>query len=239
MLSTTVQSVFFHPFVEKSYYPTFAILAYPTHPQSSVEIFRLLIEKGVDVNAFDGLYYGLHFNYVYDKPGMVQILIEHGADVNHVYGKTTPLINAVGGMPGGIAVCRESSRACAPPNIVKVVKLLVEGGADVNYQNSGGWTPLLRASYFSCCHVEVIKYLISKGADVNARKPTAMVTPLHIASVGHGTFFPASLEAVELLVSAGAEVNALDCRCCETPMHTAIKKKTGRRRGVLDETRWD
>ena len=90
----------------------------------------------------------------------------------------------------------------------------------------------------SHCHVEVIKYLISKGAEVNARTTIKLRTPLHVASFGYDEIYFASLEAVELLVSAGAEVNALDCRCCETPMHTAIKK-TGRRRGVLDETRWD
>ncbi len=47
----------------------------------------------------------------------------------------------------------------------KIVKLLLDKGADVNYVNKYGRTSLLLASAFGC--TETVKLLIENGADIN------------------------------------------------------------------------
>ncbi len=46
------------------------------------------------------------------------------------------------------------------PNIAK---LLIDAGADINFQNNDGSTPLHTSAFF--CHPEIVKALLAKGAD--------------------------------------------------------------------------
>ena len=50
-------------------------------------------------------------------------------------------------------------------NLLDILKLLIDKGADIHVKNSSGWTPIMEASrngYF-----EIVELLISKGANVN------------------------------------------------------------------------
>ena len=50
-------------------------------------------------------------------------------------------------------------------NLLDLVKLLIDKGADIHVKNSSGWTPIMEASrngYF-----EIVELLVSKGANVN------------------------------------------------------------------------
>jgi ankyrin repeat protein len=50
-------------------------------------------------------------------------------------------------------------------NLVDLVELLIDKGADIHVKNSSGWTPIMEASrngYF-----EIVELLVSKGANVN------------------------------------------------------------------------
>lgn len=50
-------------------------------------------------------------------------------------------------------------------NLLDLVKLLIDKGADIHVKNSHGWTPIMEASrngYF-----EIVELLVSKGANVN------------------------------------------------------------------------
>lgn len=78
------------------------------------------------------------------------------------------------------------------------VEYLVENGADVDIQNSGGDTPLILAS--SAGYSEIIEYLLDRGADINHQDvygDTALIN----ASVNE------YLDVIELLVNRGAKVN--------------------------------
>ncbi len=98
---------------------------------------------------------------------------------------------------------------------LKIAKLLIENGADVNAKHSLGGTPLHLAA--SRDHLKIAKLLIENGADVNA-KDSLGGTPLHLAaSRDH-------LKIAKLLIENGADVNAKDS-LKETAFYFATKRR--------------
>jgi uncharacterized protein len=83
---------------------------------------------------------------------MTKRLLEYGFDVNfsNVYGWT-------------------ALKLASYNNDVSMIELLLQYGADINYQGVGHntQTPLMTSSYFGC--LEATKYLLKKGADVNIK----------------------------------------------------------------------
>jgi len=127
---------------------------YPLHQAAAkgdIEQLKLLMSKGADVNAKDetgdtALCYAVKVG----KKGMVQMLVEGGADVN--IGSSPPL---------SIAVDKDD---------IAVAEYLIAHGANVNAP--AGWTALQEAPYASS--LEMVALLIAKGADVNAGPWTAL-----------------------------------------------------------------
>lgn len=81
----------------------------------------------------------------------VQQHIAAGTDLNEkdAFGGSSPLISAaVFGKP-------------------EIAKVLIEAGADLNFQNNDGSTPLLTAAFF--CRPEIVRMLLEKGADKTIR----------------------------------------------------------------------
>lgn len=87
------------------------------------------------------------------------------------------------------------------------VQLLLRDGADVNFADELGNTPLHYAVGVAFSE-EVITYLLSAGADVHARNH-CQHTPL---------FYGSSGRAVQALAAAGARFDVLDCMG-RTPLH--------------------
>lgn len=83
----------------------------------------------------------------------------------------------------------------------KVMRLLVEAGANVDAYDSEGNTPLLLAAEQR--RTDVVMELIRLGADVNKTKRPRFCTPLH-AAVLH-----MDMGSVVALLTAGADVNAV------------------------------
>ncbi len=90
--------------------------------------------------------------------------------------------------------------ACECGN-AKMVKLLLEAGADVNARDYGGATPLMWASWGN--NVEVLRLLIDAGAKVNDRDRDNGSTPL----IWWATNSQDNVEGAKLLIKSGAFIN--------------------------------
>ncbi|KAH8797239.1 hypothetical protein DL96DRAFT_1825375 [Flagelloscypha sp. PMI_526] len=147
-------------------------------------VFKLLIEKGADVNSTTEGKIPLLYSAAYSgQLRAVQILVGYGADVNMVGGKYGSALQA--------AVIRE---------YLDVVEFLVESGADLNFQ--GGM-------YGSALHIavrlralEIVQFLVEKGADVRVVGGT-YGSPLQTATKYR------AFDNVEYLLEKGADATLL------------------------------
>lgn len=83
---------------------------------------------------------------------------------------------------------------------IGVVRVLLDGGADANYEGYGGVTALEIAS--TAGHLEAMELLIANGADVNHQSTYDGYSAL-LSSAAEGNFY-----AVKLLVESGANTHA-------------------------------
>ena len=126
-----------------------------------VDVVKLLIENGADVNLKGEAWYGpLHAAAAKGHIEVVKILLENGADVN-IFHHNKPLHNAA--MNGHI----------------EVAEILLAHGADINAKGTDEWTALGTA--VSNTQAEMVRYLLARGANVNSRAAYGC-TPLHSAA---------------------------------------------------------
>ena len=92
---------------------------------------------------------------------------------------------------------------------LEVAKLLLEKGADINFQNTIGDTALHCACVWG--HLDVVKLLLEKGADIEIKNVNGETT-LHRASNDDpiegnmSTYIETYLAVVKLLIEKGANV---------------------------------
>ena len=118
-----------------------------------VEVARLLVEKGADINKArdteDLLYACCEEGHV----EVARLLVEKGADINKARDTgATPLY------------------ICCQEGHLEVARLLVDKGADVNKANDGGRTPL-----FTSCqngHLNIARLLLCHRADPSVMPPS-------------------------------------------------------------------
>jgi ankyrin repeat protein len=84
---------------------------------------------------------------------------------------------------------------------LKIVKYLVENGADINAKAFYEYTPIIIACLNG--RFDIVNYLAKNGADVNARDAYNDTALILASEKGH-------IEIVKCLVEYGADVNALD-----------------------------
>lgn len=95
----------------------------------------------------------------------------------------------------------KSVRKLQVPQIMEVIKILTDNGADINQKNFEGLSPLhLAANISKEESLEPLKYLLTKGADVNTQDIRGN-TPLFAA------FAADNDNAIKLLIEAGADTN--------------------------------
>ena len=150
----------------------------------NVEMIKALISKGASVDCVN--IYGntaLMTSVCQAHEKCIDLLLKSGASTNisNLY-QSSLLMNAQWYSPHD--------------KITNIVRLLVDGGCEVNAQNEIGETPLFVA--VEKRNTETIKYLLQVGSDLN-KKTIHNVTALSYAASN------ASLSEVNLLLEAGAD----------------------------------
>jgi ankyrin repeat protein len=162
--------------------PIFYAESSSDNTDGSLDILNLLILYGADATLRDNQGNTALFNNKSIK--MLGAFLKLGVDVN--------AFNNDG----------QSALLCASGN-KKVMKFLIDHGADVNIRDDKGSTALHIASTSEVGDVPSINCLLLYGADIEARDADGR-TPLFFAAGSH--FF----RGVRALLKAGANVNARD-----------------------------
>jgi len=126
------------------------------NPLRQYKMVDYLIKKGVDIKAKNSngvtpLFCAVARNYV----DIIQLLIEHGADINGING------NDRGG--GYSTVLSYASKW----GYSEAVHCLVANGADITIKDNKGETPFFSAIRRG--HIKIAKFLIQSGADITIR----------------------------------------------------------------------
>ena len=147
-----------------------------------VELLRLLLDRGLDVNAEDSYYNtALHDASIYGQSDALKLLLDRGSEVNAKnIDRNTPLYLAV-------AFSRE-----------ELLPTLLEQGADVDRLCKDDWSPLHKAADNG--HVAIAQMLLGHGASVTGRSLRGLI-PLHRAA-GRG-----HVQMVQLLLDHGSLVD--------------------------------
>ena len=162
------------------------------------------------------------------KFAMAKLLIERGADVNALNNPVHPSERGISPLYMAMhQYCRAHLGFCE-----KVVKLLVDNGADVNLKSGlasvtplhilAEWGDVNAADEKSqASYNRMAAMLIRAGADVNAKKSNGF-TLLH--DIFSQRPFPdtINMDLVKMLIDNGADVNAKS-RIGWTPLHSAIR----------------
>ena len=153
-------------------------------------------------SANGGGLFGDDSSYQYESdPDVLRALLEGGADPNAASADgTTPLMMAAG--LGYRSYQPHTPRGRRAPPVEEAVRVLVEGGAEVNARNEADFTALHAATFRGLN--EVIEYLVEQGADIDARDFRGR-TAFRIAEGAKQSFqFQAFPETAEFLRGLGA-----------------------------------
>ena len=152
--------------------------------QGDTDATRLLLDRGMDANAFDEDFaIALKKASQNGYSSVVQLLLDRGAHVNYdPQNRVTALCAASAG------------------GHVDVAAMLLSRGADINAKPSVSDTPLLLATLNG--HHSTVQLLLEKGANVNAGANENCGTALLAADL------QGNRDTVQLLLDYGADVNA-------------------------------
>ena len=143
-----------------------------------IDIVKLLLDKGVDLNNkdiydFTVLHYAIEGGYT----DIVKLLLDKGMDPNNKSRDNTALDYAIEG------------------GYIDIVKLLIDRGMKPNNKN------MHRAANHG--HTEIVKFLLDKGMDPNSKNDEGQ-TILHDESSNR------FIDIVKLLLDRGADPNIID-----------------------------
>ncbi|KAJ7291119.1 ankyrin repeat-containing domain protein [Mycena rebaudengoi] len=137
-------------------------------PSQHVNIVRLLLENGADVNAGNNGALRAASKAGYTK--VIQVLLEHGANINAPGDDNVSALEAAACWEGNPSIDKLDSeqkqankKTEAATRRLELVRFLLDNGADVHGGNNGALRAASKAG-----HTEVIQLLLKNGANVNA-----------------------------------------------------------------------
>ena len=171
----------------------------------ALELIKFLVENGADINCIDKN--GSSLLYVACKngnksPEFIRYLLDNGADfICGEYDKAMNAIKLTAKVIGNVDGKYLIHTACEKGNL-KLVRLLVLYGADVNCVDGSGCLPIHYACNGGDNSLEIVRCLVAYGANVNCADINDRY-PIHIACEKGDN----SLKLVKYLVAIGADVN--------------------------------
>jgi ankyrin repeat protein len=175
----------------------------------NIETVKILVENGLDINTkLEGEFSLLETAKGFSNYEICEYLVANGADVNVNCNFGNNLLTNITTFP---LLITKKEKA-----YLKIVKLLVDSGCNINHVNYAGFTPIIRA--VKNLDYELCKYLIENGADVNYKHPD-YYSALHLiciiccernetyeTSCYKNSFFNELYEICVLLVENGADL---------------------------------
>lgn len=167
-----------------------------------------LLAEGANANVLGpGGYRPLHLAAAENRPDIVTLLLDAGAEVDGLDAQTATALN--------FATAKTGDKA------VELVKLLIARGANVNHQwttepRSTVLTDLLNQEDNEAPSLEILRTLLRAGADPN-RSNERQETPLMLSAD-----YPHQPELCSLLLKHGVDIDAVDSRG-QTALMQAVK----------------
>ncbi|KAJ6118960.1 hypothetical protein N7471_013580 [Penicillium samsonianum] len=175
--------------------------------QSAIKQAQALVECGPSIMARDAngeTVLHLAVSSLSWCPSMLGWLVENGADVNWAGSKhsETPIFSAI--------------RNFYTRQGIECIQTLLSLGADVQFRNMDGLTPLSLAVRMGS--IESTKILLEHGSCANSRDKNGK-SPLHYAAEARNVH-----KIVELLIQYGADMNSRDMLGF-TPLHRIVARE--------------
>ena len=169
---------------------------------------RLLLERGVDVNARrkDG-WTSLHCVALKGRLEVVRVLLDHGANAKLETKEGETALHIV-----------SRGKYNSEGYRVGITRLLLERGGDVNARSKNASTPLHLAVLNG--RLEVVRFLLDHGANTKLEAKEG-ATALHIVSPGKYDCEKHRVGIARLLLERGGNVNAQSKNGC-APLHLAV-----------------
>lgn len=183
------------------------------------DVILALLAGGADIDSDEG--YGLtplHTAVKFKQTAAVRILLDHNADVNKVGDKGSALGHAVELgeeeivnmllSKGALVDGNEGPKHLIPLQAAvfkgyeRLVKVLIDAGADVNGLDEAGLSPTPLRYACQVNREDIARLLLERGADVNAGDQHYALTPIQFCcAMGYESL-------VHTLVSFGADIDA-------------------------------
>ncbi|KAJ5647935.1 ankyrin repeat-containing protein [Penicillium lividum] len=166
--------------------------------EQDVRVVDALLESNVAVNTPSNHYTPLTMACQYGPDELVEILLDHGADVT--------LTDPAEWQPLHVA-CRYSTAAR--------VKIILERNPPIDVKTDDGWAPLHLAARYG--NAEMVGMILKKGPEINTIGPGGW-TPLHLAAENEND----DPEIVRMLLEKEPDINIVDDDG-QTPLHAATR----------------